>query len=189
MHRNLLRQALSEYAMSALMLPEETASLERITHFINAHADCFERARSGHITSSAWVVNHEGTHALLTHHRKFNIWLQLGGHNDGDHDCACVALKEAHEESGIEQLVLYKPGIFDIDVHELPNACAYHYDIRYVIQAPAGARYIVSEESHALAWVPIDKIPLYSPHRSVIRMQEKWLRFFQKLSIKEGSAV
>jgi 8-oxo-dGTP pyrophosphatase MutT (NUDIX family) len=50
----------------------------------------------GHLTASAWVVNPAKTHVMLTHHRKFNCWLQLGGHVDeGDESLLTAALREA----------------------------------------------------------------------------------------------
>jgi 8-oxo-dGTP pyrophosphatase MutT (NUDIX family) len=50
----------------------------------------------GHLTASAWVVNPVKTHVLLTHHRKFICWLQLGGHVDeGDESLLTAALREA----------------------------------------------------------------------------------------------
>ena len=33
---------------------------------------------AGHFTASAWIVNRERTHTLLTLHRKLGRWLQLG---------------------------------------------------------------------------------------------------------------
>ena len=50
-----------------------------------AHPDCFARTCiPGHITGSVWRASHDHTRFLLTHHRKLNRWLQLGGHSDGN---------------------------------------------------------------------------------------------------------
>ena len=50
----------------------------------------------GHITASALVLDHTGTHALLTLHPRFGRWVQLGGHcEDGDADIVAAALREA----------------------------------------------------------------------------------------------
>ncbi len=178
MAKKLLLQALAQYEKSSLALPEEAETIKRFVRFVQETPDCFGRPAGGHVTSSAWIVDHTGTKALLTHHRKLNRWLQLGGHNDGDSDCAAVAVKEGWEESGIEGLKLFKPEIFDIDIHPLPNACAFHYDVRYILQAPEGAKYVISDESHDLAWVPVREVQNFSKQRSVLRMQEKWLDLF-----------
>lgn len=181
MHRKQLLTQLEEYRSSRFMRAEEQETLKRIINFINDHTSCFDRATTGHITSSIWIVNAQRTHALLTHHKKFNIWVQLGGHNDSEVDCKRVALQEAHEESGIAGFTFLHEGIFDIDIHPIPGACAYHYDIRYLLQAPADACYIVSEESHDLAWVAFDDMKKYSDHSSVLRMHEKFLQFASKI--------
>lgn len=177
MHRKLLLNDLQKYLTGTFITPEQHAVVSQFCNFITTHEHCFHRSNSGHITSGAWIVNADKTHALLTHHKKFNMWCQLGGHNDGDHDCKNVALKEAQEESGINNLVLLHPDIFDIDIHPIPGTCAFHYDVRYLLQAPANAAYTVSAESHDLAWVPLDTIHEYTTETSVLRMNKKAREF------------
>jgi hypothetical protein len=179
MHRTNLLQQLQEYSKSILITEHEKPMLDRLVNFIATNEHCFERSNPGHITTSVWLINAQKTHALLTHHRKFNLWVQLGGHNDGDVDCKAVALKEGEEESGITGLIFAYSGIFDIDIHPIPSACLYHYDIRYLLQAPENSSYQVSEESHDLAWVPFDKVHKYAKQSSVLRMNEKCKNFLQ----------
>ena len=57
---------------------------------------------------------------LMTHHRKLNMWLQLGGHADGMEDLISVAIREAKEESGFNEFVLLSDRIFDLDIHQFP---------------------------------------------------------------------
>ncbi len=179
MHRKSLLDELEQYRTSKFATPQEQLIIHNFIDFVNGNPNCFERSNRGHITSSIWIVNAEKTHALLTHHKKFNIWVQLGGHNDGQIDCKKVALQEAEEESGISGFTFLHAGIFDIDVHAIPSPCTYHYDIRYLLQAPKNAQYQVSTESHDLAWVPFDKITDYSLHSSVLRMNEKARQFLE----------
>ncbi|QDV07988.1 hypothetical protein Poly30_35240 [Planctomycetes bacterium Poly30] len=40
----------------------------------------------GHLTASCLLWNAAGTKVLLHHHRKLDLWLQFGGHCDGDGD-------------------------------------------------------------------------------------------------------
>lgn len=80
--------------------PDEVAVVAKIRAFVETHADCFCRElKIGHITGSAWILNAAHTHVLLTHHKKLNIWVQLGGHADGESNVGLVAFKEAEEES------------------------------------------------------------------------------------------
>src|ERR1019366_3306840 len=98
----------------------EARMAEQLRLFVEAHADCFERSLAiGHVTGSAWIVDRDRTHTLLTHHRKLDKWLQLGGHADGDLDILRVALREAREESGLEAIRPVSEEIFDVDIHTI----------------------------------------------------------------------
>lgn len=139
----------------------------------------FSRERlAGHFTGSAWLVSGDGQRVLLTHHRKLQRWLQLGGHADGDADLAAVALREAEEESGLRGLVL-EGEVFDLDRHWIPERGDvpghWHYDVRYVVRAGTDDAFAVSEESLALAWVPIEGVLFdASADESLQRMARLW---------------
>jgi 8-oxo-dGTP pyrophosphatase MutT (NUDIX family) len=127
----------------------------------------------GHLTASALVVNQAGTHALLTHHKKLDRWLQLGGHCDGDANLVRVALREAIEESGIADLTI-DPSVIDLDIHPIPprgeEPAHLHLDVRFVVHAPRGAREFKSDESHALAWVAPAQLDALNTDASVKRL-------------------
>lgn len=176
MHRKPLLELIRNYAARH---PEEEAAVERFEEFINRCPDCFERSlEEGHITGSTWLVDSTGERVLFTHHRKLNKWIQLGGHADGESDIANVAMKEATEESGLDQLV-GEPEIFDLDIHTIPARKSdpehLHYDVRFVIKHSGSGEFVVSEESHDLAWLEIDDIQKVTTEESVLRMQRKWL--------------
>lgn len=140
----------------------------------------FLRGRlDGHFTASAWLVDRAGARVLLTHHRKLGIWVQLGGHADGDRDLRRVALREAEEESGLAGLRA-DPEIYDLDRHWIPGHKGvpghWHYDVRYVVRAGASEVFVVSEESLALAWRDIGAIAADgAADASLRRMARRWL--------------
>jgi 8-oxo-dGTP pyrophosphatase MutT (NUDIX family) len=142
--------------------------------------DPFVRERlAGHFTASAWLVSRDGRRVLLTHHRKLGLWLQLGGHADGDCDLVRAALKEAEEESGLAGLAI-EPQLFDLDRHWIPEhkgvPAHWHYDVRYVVRAGDEA-FVVSDESHDLAWREIASlIDDEVADASLRRMAAKWLK-------------
>lgn len=159
---------------------EEQKFKQQIIDFVVAHEDCFDRTLSiGHITASAWLLNKQGTHALLMHHTKLDRWFQLGGHCDGDSDVLTVAIKEAQEESGIEGIVAVSPAIFDIDVHLIPEnsreAAHYHYDIRFLLQVVSDEQVVQNHESKQLAWIEKRSDALPTDSASVDRMFHKWV--------------
>lgn len=133
----------------------------------------------GHFTGSSWLVSGDGQRVLLTHHKKLDRWLQLGGHADGDTDLSRVALKEAEEESGLVDLVV-EPNIFDIDLHFIPEHKGvpghWHYDARFVVTAKGDETFAISEESNALAWRNIAELAQDERmDASMRRMAQRWL--------------
>lgn len=173
-----LRQALEDYARAHL--EHEGTAREFLTLLDEGGVDPFTRERlQGHFTGSAWLVSADGQRALLTHHRKLQRWLQLGGHADGDHDLAAVALREAEEESGLSGLSLVSSAIFDLDRHWIPERKEvpghWHYDVRYVVVAGDNEQFVVSEESLELAWRPVAEIAC-DQEESMRRMASRWLR-------------
>lgn len=163
--------------------PAESAQFEAaelFAGFLDSHVEVFQRRhRVGHFTGSAWLVSADGMRVLLTHHRKLDRWLQLGGHADGDADLARVALREAEEESGLTGLSV-EPEIFDLDRHRIPargdEPEHWHYDVRYVVRAGLDEQFVVSPESHDLAWREVSGLLGDSEiDPSIRRMARAWL--------------
>ena len=130
----------------------------------------------GHVTGSACVLSADGAAMLLTHHAKLDRWLQLGGHCDGIADVRFVATKEAYEESGLARLRLVSDRVFDVDIHQIPASARepahLHYDVRFLMQAEAGT-IRASQESKALAWVPLARLEDYTQAPSVLRLRAR----------------
>lgn len=150
----------------------------RLAEFVSTYENCFERTLLiGHVTGSAWIVDRDRTHVLLTHHRKLDKWLQLGGHADGDSDVLRVAMREAEEESGLTTLQPVHREIFDVDIHLIPLRKTepehFHYDVRYALEADRAEPIRVSDESHDLRWVPVDEVAGLTAEESVLRMVRK----------------
>ncbi len=173
-----LARALAAYRR---LWPAEAACVDLFDTLLAEDGNPYVRERlAGHLTASAWLVDASGRRVLLTHHRKLGMWLQLGGHADGDSDMIAVALREAEEESGLPGLSIV-PDIFDIDRHWIPEHKGvpphWHYDVRYVVWAGQDEVFVVSDESHALAWRDIARLHQDdAADSSLRRMAGKWLQ-------------
>jgi 8-oxo-dGTP pyrophosphatase MutT (NUDIX family) len=163
-HRQPLLTLIDSYSQQH---PDEAATTTRIRNFVTEQRLCFQRQLAmGHITGSAWLIDQSQQRVLLTHHRKLNIWVQLGGHADGESDVARVAMNEAEEESGLLNLHLVSPNIFDIDIHAIPA------------RGDEVEHYVVSDESHDLAWIELANVASLSSEPSLLRMVAKTRIFF-----------
>ena len=168
--------------------PEDHLRVDHVRQFVRNHPDCFaRRCVEGHVTGSAWIVSADHRQVLLTHHRKLDRWLQLGGHADGDPDLLQVALREAREESGLANFELLPgpdgPRPLDVDVHVIParggEPAHLHYDIRFLLLAAPDQRLEISDESHDLRWVPWAEVTRLTDEVSIRRMAARAQRVLQ----------
>lgn len=156
----------------------EREKLERILDFVKGNEACFDRnLRAGHLTGSAWVIDQDRSHALLTHHARLDVWVQLGGHVEDDPDMLGAAWREAREESGLINVRPVLDHIFDVDVHEIPanpkEPAHLHYDIRFLFEADREAPLAITAESKSLRWIALDEITEITREESVLRMARK----------------
>jgi 8-oxo-dGTP pyrophosphatase MutT (NUDIX family) len=186
MHRASLLHQLDIYRSH---WPEDGAIVERFKGFVRSEPDCFLRSCvPGHVTASAWILDHEGKRALLTHHAKLNKWLQCGGHVDGDPHAESAALREAREESGLQRFGFHlRSGVLvplDLDVHPIPARGSepehLHYDVRFLLIAAAGQVIQRSDESLNLKWFGDEELRSVTEEESVLRLAQRaraWLGY------------
>ena len=177
---------------------DEHQHLDLIERFVSMTPACFARTTlAGHVTGSAMVTNAALDKVLLTHHRKLDKWLQLGGHADDDIHPESIALREAKEESGLQELKLLRferglspwhdePTPFDLDVHLIPERkevpAHYHYDVRFLIIADDAAPIACSDESNDLRWFSVEQAHGCTKEQSMHRQ-------FAKLAFLRGKVT
>jgi 8-oxo-dGTP pyrophosphatase MutT (NUDIX family) len=175
MHRNILLDLLRKHKGFD---ENEAKMLAETIDFVEKYKDCFEREQEiGHVTGSAWIVDKSRSYVLMMHHRKLNKWFQPGGHCDGDNDVLRVAIKEAQEETGVLDIQVVSPEIYDVDVHLIPARkeieAHYHYDIRFLLEADKNIPLLINEESNDLAWMKLSEVKSHNDSDSIMRMVYK----------------
>lgn len=133
-----------------------------------------------HITASTLVVSNDRLLVLLTLHRRYEIWAQFGGHCEPyDATLAGAALREASEESGIDDLRLLGADPVQLSTYEVacgPISPSHHLDVRFVAVAPAGATPTLSGESLDHQWFARKALPpqVDRPLRELVEWS-RWL--------------
>lgn len=148
--------------LTAWQAPNEDQELLRKEYvdYLMTHPDGMTRASlPAHLTGSSIILDEAGARTLLVLHSKLGLWVQPGGHCEpGDETLRDVALREGEEETGVEGLVVSKQPLV-LSKHCAPCGADSHYDVQFLVTAPAGAKLVVSEESHDVRWFPVDDLP------------------------------
>jgi len=150
----------------------ETADLEQLRHLIATSPDPWARATPLHVTASALVVHPESRTVLLRWHERQQGWLQVGGHGDpGESDPLAVAMREAAEETGLDDLVTW-PDDADDSLHVrvdplhivvVPVTAAAsepahrHLDIRFVFRTAKPGHARPENDRSPLRWLACEQ--------------------------------
>ena len=163
----------------------ENKTLATMKHFFEEEKNPFSRScLKGHFTGSCLLANPKTGKFVLTHHRKLGLWLQLGGHCDGDENIASVAHKEAEEESGLknlnfspETIIEGNPLPIDFDIHVVPKSKKdpkhLHLDVRFLIETKEiGLK--ISDESLDLKWFSSEEAEKVTDEANLIKLIRKY---------------
>ena len=164
--------------------PEQSEALQAMRLLLAQRPSPLDRReRPGHFTASALVVNAKRDRVLLLHHAKLRIWVQPGGHADGNANLKAVALSEATEETGIAGMRIWDSAI-DLDVHRVypPNEDSHlHYDVRFLALAPASAVVEANHESTAQRWAAREELASLGVDPGLRRLAETGLALARRL--------
>jgi 8-oxo-dGTP pyrophosphatase MutT (NUDIX family) len=141
----------------------EAAEVTRMAQVAAAEPDPWSRSLPLHFTASAVVVHPPTRRVLLRWHPRLGDWLQVGGHGDpGETDALAIALREAAEETGLDDLVPWPdaalrhavlcpvPASASEPAHE-------HADLRYVLATGHPDAIRPEDDRSPLRWLTLDE--------------------------------
>lgn len=147
---------------------QEAIDQENMLHYLDTFDDLLFRTNIfGHFSSSGFITNKTRDKILLIHHNIYKSWGWTGGHMDGDDDFVAVALKEAQEETGINDFSFVTTDIASLDILEVPGhfkngkyvSAHVHLSLAYLLEADEDdAVFVKEDENSGVAWFPIDKV-------------------------------
>ncbi len=137
----------------------------------------------GHVTTSAIVLSPDHRRTLLIDHVTIGRWLQPGGHYEPSDTFHQSAMREAVEETGVQNLRLHpwhQSGDlpFVIDSHDVPGKPSrnepphIHHDLQYLFIADPALPLIAQlEEVHAAEWRDVSVLVEFAP-KAVTRLRD-----------------
>lgn len=145
---------------------QEIQDKKVILNYINHFGDnvLLRDNEIAHITSSGFIMNQALDKVLLIHHNIRDVWSWTGGHADGDKDMLYVSLKEAREETGIEDIYPLTKEIASIDIltveghrkNENYVNVHLHLSVAYILIADETSEVkICPSENSGVEWFPV----------------------------------
>ena len=167
-------------------LPREIADRDAIRQAIamdGAHCLCRDNLLF-HFSASSIIVNHQRTHTLMAYHNLYQSWAWTGGHADGDPDLLSVALREAHEETGITGLTVLAPHPISLEVLHVVGHVKrgqyvpdhVHLNLTYGLEADDSAPIRNQPDENArVGWLEIVRLPQFVSEPAMIPVYHKIL--------------
>ena len=111
---------------------------------LETQPDILDRSNQvAHFSASAWVLNQNHTKILMIYHNIYHSWSWTGGHADGEANLLQVAVREAQEETGVQNIKVLSEDIFSLEIltvdgHEkrgkyVPSHL--HLNVTYLLEA------------------------------------------------------
>lgn len=145
---------------------QEENDKEMMLKYIDTFDDVLTREnKMCHFTASNWILNKERTKIIMAYHNIYKSWAWTGGHADGDSDLLHVALKEAKEETGLDNLKVLSDGIFGIQILTVDSHIKrgkfvpshLHLDCCFLIEADENEQLRIKEdENSGVKWINIE---------------------------------
>jgi len=169
---------------------QEQIDQKAMLSFIEHNKDCLDRTNlSGHFTSSAIIVNESMDQVLFAYHNIYDSWSWVGGHNDGESNFLEVALKEAKEETGINNVYPYDSEIMMLDILPVKRHVKrgqfvghhLHFNLTFLLIANTSDELSIKpDENSGVKWFKIDEVLDYVSEEDMKEVYKKGFDYINK---------
>ena len=177
---------MTQLAQYVPQTPQEAADQADLLNDVQKYGTAvLERSSpsGSHICCSGMILDPTMTQVLLVYHNIYQSFSWTGGHADGESDFLAVAIREAQEETGLQQVQPLCSAILSIDRLPVkahirrgePVAAHFHDCISFGLLAdPKQPLRIQPAENSAVCWKSIAELPelCQEPH---MRFCRRWL--------------
>jgi len=172
---------------------QERVDQQAMLSFIDRNPDALLRSNlAGHMTASAIVIDRKMEKVLFAFHNIYNSWSWVGGHNDGNDDFLAVAVQEAKEETGVNNIEPYDGEILGLDTilvhnhikkgHYVPDHL--HFNLTYLLIADAHEQLVIKEdENSGVRWFGIDEVLNFVSEERMKVVYKKAFHEIEKIKI------
>lgn len=139
----------------------------------------------GHMSASSMILNEDCTKVLMVYHNIYQSWSWTGGHADGEKDMLALALREAKEETGVQNLTVLKDSLWAVDIlavwghtkrGKYVNSHT-HWNYTYLFQANENEElHIKEDENSGVMWIPIQDLEKVVREPEMMPVYHKLLR-------------
>jgi len=164
---------------------QESCDKEVMITYLNTFDNTLSRENKlGHFTASCWIVNKERTKVLMAYHNIYQSFAWLGGHADDNPNLLDVALKEAKEESNIQNIKILDNSIFSLDVIEVTHHYKkgkfitphVHLNLTYLFEGSENDKLSIKEDENSdVKWLPIDKLDEFVKEEHMLYYYHKFI--------------
>ena len=145
---------------------QEKVDKDMMLKYIDTFDDVLTRKNMMcHFTASNWIVNKERTKVIMAYHNIYKSWAWTGGHADGVENLEEVAIKEAKEETGLNNIKVLSDGIYSIQILTVDSHIKrgkfvpshLHLDCCFLIETDENETLRIKEdENSGVKWVDIN---------------------------------
>lgn len=138
-----------------------------------------------HFSASSMILNEDHTKVLMIYHNIYKSWSWTGGHADEEKEMLSVALKEAKEETGVQELRLLKEGLWGIEALPVWGhvkrgnyvATHLHLNFSYLFEADENQPLKIKEdENSGVMWIELNQLADYVNEEEMLPIYQKLLR-------------